>query len=253
MDEKRAPSEVIFGRNSVQEAIAAGRTINKIFYLESGDNRLWQLVKEAKNAKIPCQAVPYEQLERLAQGLRHQGIAAELAAKDYADWSKCIERLAEAGKQALVLVLDSIQDGHNLGAILRTADAAKVDLVVIPKRRGQALDARVSRASAGAIEFVPVARVANLSQAIRELQSVGFWIYGLAAEGSEVYDEVDYADKTALLIGNEGRGIAQKLREHCDYLLSIPMYGQINSLNASVACALATFAARRSLGSARFD
>ncbi|MDO5734000.1 MAG: 23S rRNA (guanosine(2251)-2'-O)-methyltransferase RlmB [Eubacteriales bacterium] len=237
-------AEIICGRNAVKAALAAGRTINRLYYLDSGDSRLYKLVQAAREAGVPVSAAKNEQLDRLTGDLTHQGIIAEPAAKDYVDAESYLSELEAAGKDPFILILAEIQDGHNLGAILRVADAAAVDLVIIPERRSQGLDARVARASAGAIEFVPVARVTNLSRLTLDLKDRGYWIYGLDGEAKERYNEVSYRGKIALIVGNEARGINQKLREHCDFLLSIPMAGRINSLNASVACGIVTFAAR---------
>ncbi len=242
-EKKSEGRDLLVGRNAIREALTAGRTLNKLWYLESGDQRLRQIVQEVREAGVPVQAVPAEQLARLAPDLTHQGLVAEPAAKDYVEALPYLQSLQEAGQQPLILILDAIQDGHNLGAILRVADAAGIDLVVIGKHRSQALDARVAKASAGAVEFVPVARVTNLSDFVLKIKERGFWVFGLAGEAAHDYRQISYRGSVALIIGNEGRGIAAKLKEHCDDLLSIPMAGRINSLNASVAAALVSFAA----------
>lgn len=226
----------------------AGRELNKIWLLhpadgKNRDGRLREIENLAREKDVTVLYTERAALDRMSSGSNHQGVVAQVAAREYADSSEVIARVRAEGREPLILILDELQDGRNLGAILRVADAAAVDLVVIPKRRSVSLDQYVAKASAGAIEYVPVARETNLTRFVLELKEDGFWIYGTAAEGERRYDSCEYDGAVALVIGNEGEGISSKLKEHCDFLLNIPMYGEINSLNASVACGIVTFAA----------
>lgn len=235
--------DILYGRNALQEALDAGRTINDVYYLESGDRRLRDLVDQAKEQGAVIHHAKREQLDRMAKGDNHQGVVVELSPKDYVDAETYLAELMDIKPEPFILLLDEIQDGHNLGAILRVADAAGVDLVIIPERRAQALDSRVAHASAGAVEYVPVARVTNMTDCVLKLKDMGFWIYGLAGEAEQEYTEINYSGALGLMIGNEGKGIGVKLRDHLDGLLKIPMLGHVNSLNASVAAGIVTFEA----------
>lgn len=245
-NDRRDRQDQIVGRNPVEEALKAGRPIHKLWVLKSEqgrDPRLSRIVREAKEQGATIHDVDRAALDRLAGRGAHQGVVAEVAAHAYVDADALLDRLEAAGKAPFVLVLDELQDGHNLGSILRVADAAGVDLVVLPERRSVSLDSYVAKASAGAIEYVPVARVTNLSRFIRELKDRGFWIYGSSLSATQSHRELDYRGKICLLIGNEGKGISEKLQESCDFLMKIPMAGRINSLNASVATGILCFEA----------
>lgn len=250
-NEALSPEQYIFGRNPVSEALASGRAINKVWILERQpgevrDHRLAELEKAFRERGLPLHWARRQTLDRLTGGAAHQGVVVQLAAQDYVQSSTVLERLQAEGQDGFILILDELQDGHNLGACLRVADAAAVDLIVIPERRSVSLDAYVAKASAGAIEYVPVARETNLTQFVMDLKKAGYWIFGTAMDGSTAYDKADFSGKIALIIGSEGKGMSDKLREHCDFLLSIPMYGRLNSLNASVACGIVcSMAARR--------
>lgn len=238
------------GRNPVMEALKAGREINKAWILErqpgrGRDQRLQQIEDLLKEAGVIINYSPRAALDKLSPDLAHQGVVVQLAAQDYADARALVSQWAEEGKSPFILILDEIQDGHNLGACLRVADGAGIDLVVIPERRSASLDQFVAKSSAGALEYVPVAREVNLTRFILDLKDQGYWIYGAAGEGAQDYSQVDYRGKTVLVVGNEGKGISPKLRDHCDFLIKIPMWGQVNSLNASVACGIIAFEAAR--------
>ena len=238
------------GRNPVMEALKAGREINKAWILErqpgrGRDQRLQQIEDLLKEAGVIINYSPRAALDKLSPDLAHQGVVVQLAAQDYVDARALVSQWAEEGKSPFILILDEIQDGHNLGACLRVADGAGIDLVVIPERRSASLDQFVAKSSAGALEYVPVAREVNLTRFILDLKDQGYWIYGAAGEGAQDYSQVDYRGKTVLLVGNEGKGISAKLRDHCDFLIKIPMWGQVNSLNASVACGIIAFEAAR--------
>ena len=233
----------LVGRNPVIEAIKAGRTINKAWLLDKKtdhgrDSRLREIENLLKETGVIVNYSNRQTLDRLADGSNHQGVVVQVAAQDYVDARSLIADLEAEGKPGFILILDELQDGHNLGACLRVADASGADLVVIPERRSASLDQFVAKASAGAIEYVPVARETNLSRLVLDLKKEGYWIFGAAGEATQNHYDVDYTGKCAIVIGNEGKGISQKLKEHCDFLIKIPMYGKINSLNASVACGI---------------
>lgn len=241
-------SELLTGRNPVKEALLAGRALNKIWILnppegQSRDGRLREIESLAREQRVTLHYSERAAMDRISGGGNHQGVIAQMAAREYADSAAVISAVRDDGREPFILILDGLQDGRNLGAILRVADAAGVDLVVIPERRSVSLDQYVAKASAGAIEYVPVARETNLTRFVLDLKEQGFWVYGTAAEGSKRFDQTDYKGAIAIVIGSEGKGISPKLKEHCDLLLNIPMYGKINSLNASVACGIVTFAA----------
>ena len=238
------------GRNPIAEALEAGRSINKVYALQSArntrsDTSLARLVAECKERGAVITYVGRTALDAMATSGAHQGIIAEVAPYEYADLTEILSQNERRGIDPFLILLDHIQDAHNLGSILRIADGAGVDAVVIPQRRSVALNAAVAKASAGAVEHVPLCRVVNLSKTILDLKKEGFWIYGTAVDGETPYDKADYSGKIALVIGSEGEGISQKLLEHCDFLLTIPLYGKVNSLNAAVASGIIAFAAAR--------
>ncbi len=238
------------GRNPVAEALAAGRSINKVYTLQSvrgsrSDTALARLVDDCKESGAVIAYVGRATLDAMATSGAHQGIIAEVAPYEYADLTDILARCEQRGTDPFLILLDHIQDAHNLGSVLRIADGAGVDAVIIPQRRSVALNAAVAKASAGAVEHVPLCRVVNLSRTILDLKKQGFWIYGTAADGETSYDKADYSGKIALMIGSEGDGISKKLLEHCDFLLTIPLHGKVNSLNAAVACGIIAFEAAR--------
>lgn len=179
----------------------------------------------------------------MAETPRHQGIIAQVSPKNYVDPFILLEAIKAKGKQPFILILDNLQDGYNFGSILRISEAAGIDLIVIPERRSVTVDAHVAKASAGAIEFVPIARVTNLATFIDRIKEQNFWIYGTEVDGSENYQKVDYNGSIALVIGNEAKGMSENIKKRCDFLVAIPMHGQINSLNAAVATGIIVFQA----------
>ena len=194
------------------------------------------IIAQCKERGIVVKEIPKTKLDMKLQGVNHQGVAAIAACAQYAGLSDIVER-ANSAKNPIILVLDEIEDPHNLGAIIRTAEAAGVCGIIIPKRRSAGLNGTVAKVAAGAVEYVPVARVSNISAAVDELKDNGFWVYGADMDGQSMYD-TDISGKAALVIGSEGHGISRIVREKCDFIVSIPMFGQINSLNASVAAAV---------------
>ena len=209
------------------------------------DPTIGQILHHARQNGIPVERVDPRLIRKLSPTGRSQGVLAMVAVKDYVDLGFLLEASGQKGEPPLYVILDGIEDPHNLGAILRTADAAGVHGVIVPRRRAVGLTAAVSRASAGAVEHVPVARVGNISQAIRNLSEEGVWTVGVDMAGGEDYTRADYRQPVALVIGAEGKGLSRLVKERCDLLVSIPMKGHIASLNASVAAALVMYEAAR--------
>lgn len=226
-------SDWIMGRHAVTEAIRSGRDMEKVLFAEGAQVR--SLQDECKKKRIPFQRVPRTKLDQMANGKNHQGVMAQVSSYRYASVEEILQKAEEKKEMPFVLLLDGIEDPHNLGSILRTADAAGVHGVIIPKRRAVGLTATVGKTSAGAIEYVPVARVSNLNRTADELKKQGLWLVGAAGEAKQKYTQVDYNLPLALVIGNEGQGISPLLKKKCDFLVKIPMKGKVSSLNASVA------------------
>ncbi len=248
--DSQAPTEDrLEGRNAVLEAINAGREINKLWVLESRDGKkpdqlLIRILKEAEKKRIPVIRAKREALDRISQTHNHQGVIAAVASHEYADVEDMIAAAEDKGRKPFFIVLDELKDGYNLGSVLRIADAAGVDGVIIPKHRSIGLDSVVAKASAGAIEYVPVARVTNIAATLRDLKDKhGFWVFGTDALGTTPYDNADYKGAIAIVIGSEGEGMRDIVRKECDFLLSIPMAGSVNSLNAAVATGIVVFEA----------
>ncbi|MCK9252601.1 MAG: 23S rRNA (guanosine(2251)-2'-O)-methyltransferase RlmB [Clostridiaceae bacterium] len=234
------------GRNPLQEALKAGRAINKVWVArreDKPDAALLRLVAMAREAGAVILEVDRQVLDQMSETHAHQGVIAQVAAHEYADLDDLLSSVREKGDVPFILLLAELQESYNLGSILRIADAAGVHGVVIPQRRSVGLDAAVAKASAGAIEHVPVCRVTNLSQTIERLKEQGFWITGTDAGASLDYRQADWSGPLAILIGGESEGISPSLRAHCDFLVSIPMRGKVNSLNAAVAAGIIVFEA----------
>jgi len=235
---------LICGINPVLEALAAGtRHFDRLLVVKGlRSRRLFDAIRRATHLGIPLRFEMRETLDRMAGGVPHQGLIAVVSEKPVLS----LESLLDAGHEpALVVVLDGVEDPRNLGAILRTAEAAGADGVVLPERHSAGLSETVARASAGALEHVPVARVGNLTQALESLKARGIWVVGFDAAGTERWDAVDLARPVALVLGGEGRGIRRLVREHCDHLASIPHFGHVGSLNVSVAAGIALYEAVR--------
>lgn len=228
--------EFIGGKHSILEAMKAGRTINKIWIAENAQKALTQpIVAEAKLHGIIVQFADKRKLDTMAEGLQHQGVVAQVAAYDYVEIDDILEAARERGEDPFILILDEIEDPHNLGSILRTADCTGVHGVIIPKRRSVGLTATVSKISAGAVEYVPVARVTNIAQTIDKLKECGVWVAGTDVSAADDVYRSNFAMPIALVIGNEAKGVGRLIKEKCDFLVKLPMQGKINSLNASVA------------------
>jgi 23S rRNA (guanosine2251-2'-O)-methyltransferase len=234
------------GRNAVTEALKAGRTIDKVF-LASGDtdSTLRYIASLAKKSGAVVTYCDRRKLDTMSQTGAHQGVIAMAAAREYCSVQDILDRAKEKGEAPLVVICDEITDPHNLGAIIRTAECAGAHGIIIPKRRSSGLTAVVAKASAGAMEYMPVARVSNLTAAIKTLKDGGVWVYGTAADGATPLHSTDLTGPAAIVIGSEGAGMGRLVSEACDFMVSIPMKGKINSLNASNACAILLYEALR--------
>ncbi len=240
-------SYAVCGRNAVLELLRSGRSIDKLF-VRRGDREgsITLIVAEAINRKIPVIEVEKNKLDQLSDGMNHQGVAAMAAAKEYVTIDEILAIAAERGEKPLIVIADEVADPHNLGAIIRCAEGAGAHGLIIPKRRASGLTAAVDKASAGALEHLAVAKVSNLASAIDELKEKGVWIYGAEADG-ETYYNTKFDSATAVVVGSEGAGISRLIREKCDFMISIPMYGKVNSLNVSCATAVILCEAARQL------
>lgn len=240
---------MIEGRNAVTEAIRSGRAINKVFLADGDtDKALGRLAAMAKDAGAVVVRIDRRKLNEMSPTGAHQGIIALAAAHEYATIDDMLAAAEARGEAPLLVICDELSDPHNLGAILRTAECAGAHGVIIPKRRSVGLTAVVGKASAGAIEYMPVARVSNISAAIRELKQRGIWVFGTAAEGATALYDADLTLPAAIVIGNEGVGMSRIVAESCDFKVSIPMKGRISSLNASAAAAILLYEAVRQRG-----
>jgi 23S rRNA (guanosine2251-2'-O)-methyltransferase len=230
--------EYIAGKNPVIEALKSSRDINKILIAEGSQRgQMQQVVKLSKEENVIVQFVPKKKLDQLYEG-NHQGVVAQVAAYEYAELDDLFAAAEKKSEAPFFLLLDEIEDPHNLGSIMRTADATGAHGIIIPKRRAVGLTGTVAKASTGAIEHIPVVRVTNMSRTIEELKERGVWIAGTDASAKEDYRAFDGSIPLALVIGSEGKGMGRIIREKCDFLLSLPMAGHVTSLNASVAAAL---------------
>lgn len=241
--------DMIEGRNAVTEALRSGRTINKVFLADGDtDKALGRLAAMAREAGAVVVRIDRRKLNDMSPTGAHQGIMASVAAHEYVSIEDILRSAEEKGEAPLVVICDELSDPHNLGAILRTAECAGAHGVIIPKRRSVGLTAVVGKTSAGAIEYMPVARVSNLADAIRKLKERGVWVFGTAADGSTSLYTADLKGPAAIVIGNEGVGMSRIVSESCDFKVSIPMKGQISSLNASAAAAILLYEAVRQRG-----
>jgi 23S rRNA (guanosine2251-2'-O)-methyltransferase len=227
--------EVIYGIHPVAEALASrGRTIEYVAVArDRHDAKVQRVIDECRAAGVALRFLPREELSRLARGAPHQGIAAIVAERQYAELDDLL--LRRRNEHRFVLVLDGVEDPHNLGAIIRTAEGAGVDGVVIPQRRAVGVTATVAKAAAGAVEHMPIARVTNIARSLEELKARNIWIFGMDERASQSYDTSDYNLDLALVLGGEGAGLHELIRKKCDFLVSLPMVGKVASLNVSVA------------------
>ena len=234
------------GRNALQEALKSGRTVDQVFIAAGETDRgLQRLAAEAKEAGAVVVPVDRRKLDAMSFTRAHQGVIALVAAHVYYSIDDILEEAASRGEAPLIVICDELSDPHNLGAILRSAECAGAHGVIIPKRRSVGLTATVAKASAGAIEYMKVARVTNINNAIAELKEKGVWVFGTAAEGSIPMYQANLTVPAAIVIGNEGDGMSQLVRKNCDVMLNIPMKGHISSLNASAAASILLYEALR--------
>jgi 23S rRNA (guanosine2251-2'-O)-methyltransferase len=228
------------GIHAVREALRAHRPLDKVLIAKGASGpRIQEIIDLCREQSVPIRFEPREMLDRASKGIAHQGVVAFGAVHGF------VELEDVTGGAELLVILDGVEDPHNLGAIIRTAHAAGATAIVLPERRSAPLTETVERAAAGALEYLPVARVTNVSQSLERLKQSGFWIYGLDERGSELYDSVDFNSPAAIVLGGEGRGLHQGVQKHCDVLVRIPMAGAVSSLNVSVAAGVVLFEWRR--------
>ncbi len=242
MDKKEG---LIVGRNAVMQALESGRTIDSVTVAEGQrGGQAAKIIEICREKKIPVKYADSRKLDKLCGGAAHQGVAAFAAAHDYAELDDIFNLAQSRGESPFIVICDGLEDPHNLGAILRTAEAAGVHGVIIPKRNSVTLNYTVAKTSAGAIEYVPVVKVTNIAGTIDTLKDRGVWVFGADMDGTP-WTELDFTGSAALVIGSEGRGLSKLVREKCDFIASLPMKGRINSLNASVAAGILMFEASR--------
>ena len=236
--------EVIAGRNPVVEVLSGDRDVERVFIADGSEGSVSKIVALARERGVIVDFVPKEKIDAMAPGVKHQGVVAKVSEYKYAEMEDVFARAEASGEDPFIIILDEISDPHNLGAIIRTAECAGAHGVVIPKRRAASLTQTVALSAAGAIENMPVVQVTNLARTIEELKSKGVWV-GAADMDGETYYEANLTGPIAIVIGNEGKGVGRLVKEKCDFVLSIPMYGKINSLNASNAAAVLMYGIRR--------
>ncbi len=229
---------IVAGRNAVKELFASGRDIDKV-YIQKGEREgsVKMLIGKASERRIPIVEVEKSKLDLISGGANHQGIVASVAEQNYATLDEIMEYADSLGEKPFVVICDGVEDPHNLGAIIRSAECSGVHGVIIPKRRAVGLTSIVAKSSAGALEHMRVARVTNIAAALDELKERGFWIYA-ADMGDKKYCDTDYSGSVAVVLGSEGFGISRLVRDKCDFIVSIPLYGKVNSMNVSCAAAV---------------
>jgi len=239
-DRRTALGHVIAGVHPVREALLAGRALDRVLIARgAGGPRLQEIIDLARERSVTLRFEPREALDRASNGATHQGVVAFGAAHRYAELDQVLR------DARLLIVLDGVEDPHNLGAIIRTAHAAGANAVIVPDRRAAGLTETVAKAAAGALEHTPVVRVGNLNQTLEDLKKRNFWIYGLDERGGQLYTGIEYAQPTVFVLGGEGHGLHELVKKHCDMLVRIPMAGAIGSLNVSVAAGVVLFEWRR--------
>ncbi|MDO4283444.1 MAG: 23S rRNA (guanosine(2251)-2'-O)-methyltransferase RlmB [Clostridia bacterium] len=231
---------IIYGKNPVKEAIMSGKTINKI-YTQGKTKELYDIIKLAKDKRIVVVECDRVKLDKMCEGKNSQGIVASVTDYEYFNIDDILEEAKKRGEAPFVVILDKIEDPHNLGAIIRTCECMGVHGIIIQKRNACQITDTVEKVSAGACSFVKVARVTNITESIKYLKEKGLWIYGLDMEGSEVIYHTKFDSAIGIVVGNEGSGISRLVRENCDFMINIPMNGHINSLNASVSAAISIY------------
>lgn len=228
------------GVHPVREALRAQRPLDKVLIAKgTTGTRIQEIIDLCRERGIPVRFEPRDALDRVSKGVPHQGVIAFGAARDYVELEDIIDGAS------LLVILDGVEDPHNLGAIIRTAHAAGANAVIVPERRAAPLTEAVDKAAAGALEYLPVVRVTNVSQTIERLKQRSFWIYGLDERGTQLYSQIEFSVPAAIVLGGEGKGLHQGVRKHCDVLVRIPMAGAVSSLNVSVAAGIVLFEWRR--------
>ena len=242
-EDREPDANIIIGRNPVTEALKAGREVDKLF-VTSREGSMIKILALAKEQGIPVMYVEKAAIDRIAQGKAHQGVAAYVSPYAYSTVDDILANAAEKGEDPFIVILDGLEDPHNLGAIMRTAECAGAHGIIIPKRHSCGLTETVAKASAGAIEYMPVAKVTNVAQTVDELKERGIWVATCDMGGSDYY-RTDMSGKIAVVIGSEGFGVSKLVREKCDFVVSMPMVGKITSLNASNATAVVIYEVRK--------
>ena len=241
MDTPELPEDMLAGRNAVMEALKGSSRINRLMVADgSSEGSIRELIAVAKEKGVPVQFLERSKLDSMAKGIRHQGVLAQVSPVEYVELEDILSKAREKQEDPFIILLDELEDPHNLGAILRSADAAGAHGVLIPKRRSCPLSATVAKTSVGAVEHVPVARIGNIVQTIKALKEEGLWVAGADMDGKNYY-EADLTGPLLLVVGSEGQGIGRLVKEQCDFIVRIPMLGAINSLNASVAGSVLMF------------
>lgn len=245
LDVVELSEDMVAGRNAVMEALKGSRSVNKLMIANgSTEGSIKEIIAVAKDKGVNIQYWDRSKLDSIARGIRHQGVLAQVAPVQYAELEDILQVAKDRNEPPFIVLLDELEDPHNLGAILRTADAAGVHGVLIPKHRSCPLSATVAKTSAGAVEHVPVARVGNLVQTIKKLKQEGLWVAAADMDGKDYYD-TDLTGPLLLIIGSEGQGVGRLVKEQCDFVVRIPMVGKINSLNASVAGSILMYEAMK--------
>ena len=246
MDEKRINESKIEGKNAVMEALKAGRTIDKVYFVRGeADKSLKFIASKARAAGAVVSEVDRRKLDFMSETHAHQGVIAVAAVREYSTVEEILNIAAERGEKPLIVICDEISDPHNLGAIIRTAESAGAHGIIIPKHRSAGITAIVEKTSAGAVEHMAVARVANINAAMDKLKDAGVWIFGTAADADTGLWQADLKGAAAIVIGSEGEGMSRLVAENCDFKVSIPMHGKVSSLNASAAAAVMLYEAVR--------
>ena len=235
-----ANEEIIYGKNAVTEALKAEKSIDTVFMLKNAQG-MGKIIALAKQQGIVIKDIGEDKLKAMC-GDKHGVVAAQLSAVTYSTVEEILDVSKQKGKPPFIIICDEIQDPHNLGAIIRTAEAAGADGIIIPKRRSAAVNSTVFKTSAGAVAWIKIARVSNLADTIKQLKKQNIWVYGAEADGTPV-QKADLSGAVALVIGSEGFGLGRLVRENCDMILSLPMYGKVNSLNASVSAGILMYEA----------
>ena len=238
--------EIIAGRNPVAEALRSGRALNKVM-VQDGARGVTEIIAAAREKGVAVEFVKSDKLDKLAQGVRHQGVVAYAAPVEFKTLEDALKKAAAKGEAPFLLLLDELQDPQNLGALIRTADAAGVHGILLPKRRSCPLNAVVAKISAGAVEYVPVIQIGNIVQQLKDLKKQGFWVAGADMDG-EPYPKANLTGPLVLVIGAEGKGLGRLVKENCDIIVSLPMQGGVNSLNAAAAGAVLMYEVVRQRG-----